>query len=98
MLLYGAITLLCGALAAEPIDVTLDVDWGDFLGRHDLEWDWTWGTGGGILLQPIASDLSHCGVGGSPGQCCIVAAVGGQVQLAECAFQNASHQWLICKS
>ena len=78
-------------------DVTLDVDWGDFLSRHDLLWDWTWGAGGSVVLRTTFSDLDHCGPGGSSAPCCVVASTDHAVTLAECSPNTTSHQWLICE-
>lgn len=98
MLAPTVLALVAAARTTEITDVSLDVDWGDFLGRHNMVWDWTWGSGGSLLLQPLAADLSHCGAGGAAAPCCIVGLENGTVQLAECSAQNASHQWAICKS
>lgn len=54
-------------------DVTLHVDWGEFLSHHDLLWSWTWGDGGRYTLQPTHVDLARCGPNATSGACCLQA-------------------------
>eukprot|EP01047_Picozoa_sp_COSAG01_P115595 COSAG01_NODE_44253_length_421_cov_0.465839_1_plen_116_part_10 len=57
----------------EPTDVTLEVNWPAFLSRHDLAWDWLWGSTAASTLSPRNLALHRCGAGGTPGQCCLEA-------------------------
>ena len=66
----------------EPTDVTLDVDWPAFLSRHDLAWDWLWGSTAASTLSPRNLALHRCGAGGTPGQCCLEASAPAPVPAA----------------
>ena len=69
--------LLASASALEgssAIDVHVSVDWAQFLHRHDLKWDWIWGSTKASTLSPRNEDLHRCGPAGAPGQCCLEAA------------------------
>ena len=69
------------------------LEYGGFLGRHDLAWHWVWDVSSAYTLQPRAAELSHCGSGGRPGACCLAAGVSG-VSLAACdATTSPAQQW-----
>ena len=58
------------------------VDWPSFLSRHDLMWEWVWGSSAASTLSPRNEHLHRCGPGESAGQCCLEAAAPKQaVQL-----------------
>ena len=68
--------VLLAALCVAPTsaqDITVDVDWAAFLSRHDLEWDWIWGSTKASTLSPRNEQLHRCGPGGAAGQCCLEA-------------------------
>ena len=52
----------------------MSVDWAQFLHRHDLKWDWVWGSTKASTLSPRHEALHRCGSGGAAGQCCLEAA------------------------
>eukprot|EP01051_Picozoa_sp_SAG22_P005456 SAG22_NODE_324_length_12373_cov_23.912254_5_plen_721_part_00 len=69
------------ASAAAAADITVAVDWPVFLSRHDLMWDWVWGSTAASTLSPRNEHLHMCGAGGTAGQCCLEAAPPSPSQL-----------------
>jgi hypothetical protein len=57
--------------AVPSANISLDVDWAQFLSRHDLLWDWNWGASGECIIRPSESSLEYCGPRGSKGDCCV---------------------------
>ena len=82
MLAYKTLAALLLGLAGAAADAGADaspelsvaVDWPAFLARHDLEWDWIWGSTLASTLSPRHEELHRCGPGGGAGQCCLEAA------------------------
>ena len=72
-LLLGLAGAAAAADDAAP-ELSVAVDWPAFLARHDLEWDWIWGSTLASTLSPRHEELHRCGPGGAVGQCCLEAA------------------------
>jgi hypothetical protein len=66
------VVVFCVAKASAQ-DIMVDIDWAAFLSRHDLVWDWIWGSTRASTLSPRNRQLHRCGPGGAAGQCCLEA-------------------------
>lgn len=66
--------LLGSVSALEDGVVNVSVDWAQFLQRHDLKWNWIWGSTKASTLSPRNEALHRCGPSGAAGQCCLQAA------------------------
>ena len=91
-----ALVLVAGAATrADTVeDVTLAVDWPDFLERHALVWNWTFTSGGGYLQLMSDPSLQQCGPHGQQGSCCLQGdEQTGRVVLAGCNASGAGQQW-----
>ena len=76
LLLPVVLLLLEGSASAleDSSAIDVSVDWAKFLHRHDLKWDWIWGSTKASTLSPRNEELHRCGPGGAAGQCCLEAA------------------------
>eukprot|EP01043_Picozoa_sp_COSAG02_P070895 COSAG02_NODE_12738_length_1501_cov_1.722539_2_plen_89_part_01 len=64
------VVVFCVAKASAQ-DIMVDIDWAAFLSRHDLVWDWIWGSTRASTLSPRNRQLHRCGPGGAAGQSCL---------------------------
>lgn len=78
---------------ADIRDVSVEVDWSEFLARHDLLWAWE--IAESFMLRPLSQELHRCGSAGDRQDCCIAAVAGDHdsINLAPCDSTSASQQW-----